>query len=139
MPINLVVARNAARADHAAAILAIDVEARDYFVRAADRLGVGGLGVLARLDPFDYAEFEGRELVGLSDALPAFRERLSTELSAQRESVPSELEPPARVGFLDVRGGEPFGREGAMRLLFELEMLVDRALEAGMKLVAIGD
>lgn len=139
MSINLVEARNAARADHAAAVLTIDVEARDYFVGAAEQLGVEGVSVLARLDPWDYVEFEGRELVDLSDGLPALRERLNAELSAQHESAPPKLQPPARVGFLDVREGEPFGREGAMRLLYELEALVDRALETGMKLVAIGD
>src|SRR6266550_4678027 len=98
MAINLVVARDAASADHAAAFLTIDVEARDYFVGAADKLGIAGVHVLSRLDPFDYVELEGRELVGLSDGLPALRERLSAELSAAHQLSRRDLKPPTRVG-----------------------------------------
>jgi hypothetical protein len=101
-------------------------------------VGLRFLACLRYLDPWEDREFCGDELEGLVIGLPILRERLGEALRGE----PSEasLIPPERVGFLDFStSGIPFGREGAMRLLIELEGLVNLARRNGECLIALGD
>jgi len=134
---NFVVAPDRASADLAEAILTIDVEGRDYLVRAGRALGIESIECLERLDPWEDVEFGAAELEALHFALPKLREGL-TNAWASGDARP-ELAPPALVGFLDVGDGRPFDREGVMRLLLELELLVERARTSGERLISIGD
>jgi hypothetical protein len=136
-PINFVVAPDRESADLAEAVLTIDVEGRDFLVRAGRTLGIESIGCLERLDPWEDVEFEAADLEALHVALPNLRESL-TEAWASGEAPP-ELTPPALVGFLDVGDGRPFDREGVMRLLVELEILVEHARTSEERLIAIGD
>ena len=137
MPIHLAVGTDTEGVEPSEASLLIDVEARDYLVRAAELLEISGVSVLARLDPWDDCEFCGDELEGLVVGLPLLREQLSAALD--RRAPDARLQPPKRVGFLDLGDGVPFGREGLMRLLVELQALATRARSAGQCLIALGD
>jgi hypothetical protein len=119
------------------ALLSLAVEGRDYLVRAARALGIESIECLERLDPWEDVEFGPAELEALHLALPKLRESLTNAWASG--DVRAELAPPALVGFLDVSYGNPFGREGAMRLLVELEILVERARTSGERLTSIGD
>ena len=136
-PMNFVVAPDRESAELGEAVLTIDVEGRDYLVRAGRALGIESIECLERLDPWEDVEFGAVDLEALHVALPSLRESL-TNAWASGEAH-SELTPPALVGFLDVGDGLPFGREGVMRLLLELELLVERARTSGERLIAIGD
>jgi len=134
---NFVVAPDRESAELGEAVLTIDVEGRDYLVRAGRALGIESIECLERLDPWEDVEFGAVDLEALHVALPSLRESL-TNAWASGEARP-ELTPPALVGFLDVSYGVPFDREGVMRLLVELELLVERARTSGERLIAIGD
>ncbi len=137
MPINLAVAASIESVEPCEAWLTIDVEVRDYLVGIARRLNVPGIASLNRLDPWDDSELRGDDLEQLAAGLPMLRRRLTTALELQ--DLTPDMVPPDRVGFLDLAEGLPFGREGAMRLLVEMEDLANRALRAGECIVALGD
>jgi hypothetical protein len=134
---NFVVAPDRENADLGEAILTIDVEGRDFLVRAGRALGIESIECLERLDPWEDIEFGAPDLEALHVALPKLRESLTTAWASG--DVRPELIPPALVGFLDVSYGNPFGREGVTRLLVELEILVERARTSGERLISIGD
>jgi hypothetical protein len=134
---NFVVALDRESADLGEAVLTIDVEGRDYLVRACRALGIDSIDCLERLDPWEDVEFGSADLEALHVGLPKLRETLAN-VWASGEARP-ELTPPALVGFLDVGDGRPFDREGVMRLLLELELLVERARASGELLISIGD
>ena len=134
---NFVVALDRESADLGEAVLTIDVEGRDYLVRAGRALGIDSIECLERLDPWEDVEFGSADLEALHVGLPKLRETLAN-VWASGEARP-ELTPPALVGFLDVGDGRPFDREGVMRLLLELELLVERARASGELLISIGD
>ncbi len=108
-----------------------------HLVGIARRLNVPGIASLNRLDPWGDSELRGDDLEQLAAGLPMLRKRLTAALEL-RDLTP-DLVPPDRVGFLDLAEGLPFGREGAMRLLVEMEDLANRALRAGECIVALGD
>jgi hypothetical protein len=136
-PMNFVVAPDRESANLGNAVLTIDVEGRDFLVRAGQALGIDSIACLERLDPWEDVEFGAADLEALHIALPKLRESLA-EVWASEDERP-ELMPPALVGFLDVGEGRPFHREGVMRLLVELELLVERARTSGELLISIGD
>jgi len=137
MPMSFVVAPDRENADLGQAVLSIDVEGRDFLVRAGRALGIDSIACLERLDLWEDVEFGPADLEALHIALPKLRESLA-DVWASGEERP-ELTPPALVGFLDVSYGMSFDREGVMRLLLELELLVERARASGELLISIGD
>ena len=134
---NFVVAPDRESADLGEAILTIDVEGRDYLVRAGRSLGIESIECLERLDPWEDVEFGAAELEALHVALPKLRDSLTDAWASGEARL--ELKPPPLVGFFDVSYGVPFDREGVMRLLVELEILVERARTSGERLISIGD
>lgn len=120
------------------ACASLDVEARDFYVAAANHFGIAGLEALSPIGPWDDAVFVGDELLSFQHAIDELRHRLMQTFSGTRadESCPV---PPERVGFLDVRAGLPFGEGGAIANLEAIESVAREAIESGLNVLVIGD
>jgi hypothetical protein len=134
---SFVVAPDRENADLGEAVPSIDVEGRDFLVRAGRALGIDSIACLERLDPWEDVEFGAADLEALHIALPKLRGSL-TEVWASGEERP-ELTPLRWSAFSMFRTVSHFDREGVMQLLVELELLVERARTSGELLISIGD
>jgi hypothetical protein len=131
------------------AFATLDVEARDFYVRAAEHFGIAGLEALSTLNAWEDEVFEGDEVLGLHRAIRELRHRLTNAFSAwpidftyqqSARSIDASCPlPPERVGFLDDTRGMPFGAGGAIANLQAIESVAREAIGSGLKLLVLGD